>query len=266
MTASNCAPGASPGSRPLPAALTLFLAQIRYQTRLLVRAPRALMAGVILPALLLLVSNTGSHHVAATTIAGFAVLGLTITAWSTHGISLVAAREAGVLKRWRATPLPAWCYFLGRMVAIVVVATLAGAVTLGIGAGLYHVHLTAPVVAGLLAVLLLGGLAWSAVATAITGLIPNVASAWPILSVIYLPTVLISGVFGSISGQPHWLTDIADCLPARPLIEAVARVLNHPAGQSLFDGRDLLVLAVWFAAGLIGARLLFRWQPTRPSR
>lgn len=35
------------------------------------------------------------------------VLGVTLTAYLTHASGLVAAREAGVLKRWRATRSPA---------------------------------------------------------------------------------------------------------------------------------------------------------------
>ena len=27
------------------------------------------------------------------------------------GVRLVAARELGILRRWRAAPLPRWCYF-----------------------------------------------------------------------------------------------------------------------------------------------------------
>jgi ABC-2 type transport system permease protein len=262
---AGAASGPLPGAGRLPGVGPLFLAQVRYQIRLLLRAPRAAVAGVILPALLLVVSNTHRGHLPASSLAGFAVLGLTITAWSTHGISLVAAREAGVLKRWRATPLPAWCYFTGRMVAIVLVATLAGAVTMAIGVAIYHTHLTLVIALGVLVALVLGGLAWSAAATAITGVIPNVAGAWPILSVIYLPVVLISWVFGSISGQPHWLNSIASYLPAEPVINAATRALQYSAGKPLFSGHDIVVLCCWLAGSLIAARVLFRWQPSRPS-
>src|ERR1035437_5399009 len=51
---------------------------------------------------------------------------------------LVAAREAGALKRWRAPPLPRWCYFLGRIIATSAVGALAGAVTVAVGVCFYH--------------------------------------------------------------------------------------------------------------------------------
>ena len=99
--------------RPLPGSGRLLVAQVGYQLRLLLRTPRALGAGVAIPALLLVLSNPKGGDVPPSHLAGLAALGVTITAWVTHGIGLVASREAGVLKRWRTTPLPPWCWFAG---------------------------------------------------------------------------------------------------------------------------------------------------------
>jgi ABC-2 type transport system permease protein len=253
------------GPHRLPSAGAVLLTQIRYQLRLLLHTPRAVVAGIVLPALLLIVSHTEHGSIPASALAGLAVLGVTITAWSTNGISLVTAREAGVLKRWRATPMPPWCYFVARLVASVVLATLSGGVTMALGVLLYHVHMTGPIALGVLISVALGALAWSAAALAVTGLIPNVASAWPMLMLVYLPVVLISGVFGGFSNEPHWLTSLARYLPAQPVIDGATRALRYSAGQALFSGHDIVVLACWMVGGLIAARFLFRWQPTRRS-
>jgi ABC-2 type transport system permease protein len=256
----------TPGSRRrLPNSGRLLVAQVGYQLRLLLRTPRALGAGVAVPALLLVLSNPGHGGVPAAHLAGLAVLGVTVTAWVTHGIGLVAAREAGVLKRWRAAPLPPWCYFAGRITATVLVATLAAAVTVAIGVARYGTHLDAATAVGLLAAVGLGALAWAAPATALTGLIPSVESASPILTLTYLPVVLLSGVFGSLDTQPHWLATLAGWLPARPMIDAATRALQGPAGLPALPGHDLLVLAGWAVAGLVASLLLFRWEPTRPA-
>jgi len=111
----------------LPAGATLFAAQIRYQARLLVAGGRSLVMGIGLPVILLIASDQGTD--AHSNVAGFAVFGPGILAWSGYGIRLVADREAGILKRWRATPLPRWCYLGGRIVSGALVAVLAGAVT-----------------------------------------------------------------------------------------------------------------------------------------
>jgi ABC-2 type transport system permease protein len=256
----------SPGSlRRLPSSRRLLVAQVGYQLRLLLRTPRALGAGVAVPALLLVLSNPKGGDLPASHLAGLAALGVTITAWVTHGIGLVAAREAGVLKRWRAAPLPPWCWFAGRICATVLVATLAAAVTVAIGVARYGTRLDAGAAVGLLVAVGLGALAWAATATALTGIIPSVEGASPILTLTYLPVILVSGIFGSLDSQPHWLTTLAGWLPAQPMIDAAARALQRPAGPPVLPGHDLLVLAGWAVAGLVASLLLFRWEPTRPA-
>jgi ABC-2 type transport system permease protein len=248
---------------PLPGIGRLLGAQVGYQLRLLLRTPRALGAGVAIPSLLLFLSAPGRGRVPAPQLAGLAVLGVTITAWVTHGIGLVAAREAGVLKRWRAAPLPPWCYLAGRLCATVLVATAAAAVTVLIAVAHFGTRVGAGGVAGLVVAVGLGALAWAAAATAVTGVIPGVESASPILSLTYLPVILVSGAFGA-TGQPRWLATLARFLPAQPMIDAATRALQHAAGAPLVPGRDLAVLAGWAVAGLAGSLALFRWEPSRP--
>ena len=255
----------APAPRRLPNTGRLLLAQVHYQLRLLLRTPRALGAGVAIPALLLLLSNPGHGGVSAGHLAGLAVLGVTTTAWITHGIGLVAAREAGVLKRWRATPLPPWCYLAGRVCATVLVAIAAAAVTVLIGVAHDGTRLDGGAAVGVLVAVGLGALAWAAPATALTGVIPNVESASPILTLTYLPVILVSGTFGSLAGQPHWLTTLAGYLPAQPMIDATARALGHTSGPPVVPGYDLAVLAVWAAAGLVASPMVFRWVPNRPA-
>src|SRR5580693_192557 len=186
----------------LPSAGRLLTAQIGYQARLLASG-RAVTIGIGLPVILLIASHSSNGRTGAAGFAGWAVFGLTLTAWNTYGVRLVAAREAGVLKRWRATPLPRWCYFLGRILACVIVAAIAGAVTIVAGILLYHTHLSSSAWLGALAAFVLGGAAWAATATALSAAIPTTEAAAPTLMLIYFPAIVISGVIGSIS-EPRW--------------------------------------------------------------
>jgi ABC-2 type transport system permease protein len=249
----------------MPSIGRLLAAQIGYQARLLASG-RAITIGVAFPVILLIASH-GNHARAGTDVAevaGYAAFGLTLTAWNTYGVRLVAAREAGVLKRWRATPLPRWCYFLGRMAATVVVASAAGAATVAAAVLLYHLHLTFVAALGVLAAFVLGAFAWAATATALTAVIPTVEAASPTLMLTYFPVIIISGIFGFID-EPHWLSTVASYLPAQPLANAVATALGHTAGHPLLPARDLIVLAAWAAAGLVVAGATFRWEPHRPA-
>jgi ABC-2 type transport system permease protein len=255
---------AAPGSR-LPSVPVLLIAQIRYQIRLLLASGRGLAVGVGLPVILLLASGTRHAHPGVSVVAGYAAFGLTLTAWNTYGVRLVAAREAGVLKRWRATPLPRWCYFVGRITATVLVAAMAGAVTILAGVLLYGTRVSAGAGLGVLIAFILGGFAWAAAATALTSVIPTVEAAAPIFILIYFPAVLISGVLGSIS-EPSWLSTLASYLPAQPLIDAITSCLRHTAGGPVPPARDIIVLVSWAVVGLIAAAAAFRWEPHRPTR
>jgi ABC-2 type transport system permease protein len=242
----------------MPDSLPLLAAQARYQLGLLARTPRALSTGLALPVILLLVSDTRHGHLPAGQVAGLATFGVTMSAWTTHGIGLVAAREAGVLKRWWATPLPRWCHLAGRIVATVLLATLAGTLTVTAGA----VAFGTPIGPAALAVFVLGAFACAAACTAVTGFVPNVASAFPVLGLTYLPVLLVSGALGASGALPCWVVTLSRYLPVRPTSDAATSALD---GHGI-PPADVLVLAAWVVAGLLAALVTFRWEPSRPRR
>ena len=257
------APLAAGVGRRLPGTLPLLAGQVGYQFRLLLATPSALAIGVGLPVVLLIVSNAKSGGDGPAKMAGYAVLGLTMAAWNTHGVRLVAARELGILRRWRAAPLPRWCYFAGRIAATSLFATLAALVTLLAGVLFAGITLSAAAALAALPVLVAGALAWSAASTAMSSVVPNTGAASPAFLLTYFPVILVSGALGPISGLPHWLATVASYLPAEPVIDTVGRALGH---GPVFSARDLLVLAAWVVGGLAVASARFRWEPYRPAQ
>lgn len=266
------APAASPGNARLPGLAVVLGAQAWYQIRLLLFNGRAVAVGIGLPIILMLASK-GSGKDSHPNVAGWAVFGLTITAWSSYGVRLVAAREAGILKRWRSTPLPRWCFLAGAIVATTMVVVLAGALTIAAALAFYGRHfddgptvdLTVRGAAAALVVLILAAFAWAATATAMTSFIPTMDAAFPILILTYFPVIIVSGVMFSIT-EPHWLSTASTYLPAQPLIDAVTRAVQHAPATPFLDARDVIVLACWAAGGLAAAVVLFRWQPHRPRQ
>ena len=254
-------------TRRMPGLTGLIFSQIRYQLQLFLSTPGALVIGVGLPvALLVATGGTHSAKSALPILAGYAVFGLTMTAFNTHGVRLVIARESGVLRRWRASPLPPWCYFVSQIVTTSIFATFTGAATFVVGMLFYGAHVTAAGALAALAALLLGALAWSAASTALTGIIPTVQTAQPAFILVYFPVLVVSGALGPVSSLPQWLTTIASYLPAEPLISAVSHAVQHGQGAMPLPGRDIVVLAVWAVGGLLAAVALFRWEPHRRTQ
>jgi ABC-2 type transport system permease protein len=176
-----------------------------------------------------------------------------LTAYLTHAAGLVAAREAGVLKRWRATPLPRWGYLAGRLCATVLLALASGAVTVLVGVLVYHARLSAGAALGMVVTLGLAALAWACVGTALTPLIPTVESAQPLLAFSYFPVMLLSGALGGLGGTPSWVADLLGYLPGQPTVEAATRALQATGGLPVLAGHDLAVLGAWAVGGGGGA-------------
>jgi ABC-2 type transport system permease protein len=246
----------------------LLAAQVRYQLLLLIRNPRGMMLSLVFPVLLLVLSSSRSHHDPLTEdalVAGLATFGLVATAYISHAIGLVTSRQDGVLRRWRATPLPTWCFFAGRIAATALLALASVAIAVVVGTVLYHVHLTGTAALSLLVIFLLGALAWAALGTAVTALVPTAQSAGPVLMLTYLPVILFSGGVGSVSAEPAWLATLARYLPAQPIISSATSALTHTGpGLTLISGSGLAVLAAWAAGGVLASLAFFRWDPVRP--
>jgi ABC-2 type transport system permease protein len=237
--------------------------QVRYQLLLLVRTPRALLAGLLLPLLLLVLRGDRNARpgLEISLIAGLAVLGVISVAYLTHATGLVSAREDGVLRRWRATPLPRWCFFAARILAAVLLSVAGTVVIVLAGVAFYGVHLPVAAAADLLGVIVLGAVSWAAIGTAVSTVIPNAESAQPLLALTFYPVILLSGVFGPLNDQPEWLVSMVRYLPARPVIDAATKALQSRSG--VLSATDLTVLIGWTVAGLVASVCFFRWSPRR---
>lgn len=254
------------------AELTMLRSQIRYQLILLARNPRALIMALVLPGLLLALQLGRVQHLGTTPagmaalapqVAGLFAFGAAAIALMTHALTLVIAREDGVLRRWRASPLPATTYFTAKIIATVLATDAAGVVLVLLSVEMAKLHMTTHAVLAMLAAGTLGGLALAATGTALTALIPTSQAAQPVLMLTYLPLIFLSGSLGSTGSLPHWVTTAASYLPVQPMIDAFTRGLTA-SGGTLLPARDFAVLAGWLAAGLVASLLFFRWDPSRP--
>jgi ABC-2 type transport system permease protein len=246
----------------------MLAAQFRYQVLLMVRSPRAMVMGLVIPVLLLALGSSRARSgpaAAADVLAGAAVFGLIVTSYVSHAAGLVASREEGVLRRWRATPLPAWCFFAGKIAATMLLALASVAVAMLAAAALFKVSMTGDAVASLAVTFALGAAACAAVGTAVTAWIPSTQSAVPLLMITYMPVILFSGGFGSAASDPHWVNTMLSYFPAQPLIDAATAALRQAGGGLVWlSGRDAAVLAAWAMAAALASVWFFRWDSTRP--
>jgi ABC-2 type transport system permease protein len=190
------------------------------------------------------------------TIAAVSVLG---SCYSQLAIVLALRRQDGILKRVRATPLPAWTYFLGLLAHCVMVSVVDVVLITGIGA-LYGMPLPTHWLA-IVVTLVLGAASFCALGVAVASLIRNAEAAPAVVQFVLFPLIFISGSYFPIHSV--LLNHIAGALPVRPFNQALLGPFAHHAG---LDGKDLAILLAWGAAGAIIAIRRFRWTPAPAGR
>jgi len=188
------------------------------------------------------------------TIAALCVLG---SCYGQLAVGLATRRQNGILKRIRATPLPAWGYFAGLLANCILVSLADIALIVGVGR-LYGVPFPSqwPAIA---LTLVLGAASFCALGVAVASLIANAEAAPAVTQLVLFPLLFLSGTYMPISSQ--LIDRVTGWLPIRPFNEALTGPLSRHAGA---DWRHLAVLAAWGAIGAIVAVRRFRWDP-RPE-
>jgi ABC-2 type transport system permease protein len=191
--------------------------------------------------------------------AGMIGYGAISIAFAGLAIVLVIRREAGILKRLRATPLPAPAYVAALLAAFLAAFALEVVCLIVLGRVLFSVAFPDRIFS-LVLVLLLGAVSFCGLGVGITALIKSAEGASAVVNAIYLPMAFISGSFFSRHSFPGFLRAIADVLPLTYFIKLVRGVMLH--GQEIWAlPWSVLALAAWGLVGVVAALRGFRWEP-----
>src|SRR5687767_11975438 len=178
----------------------------------------------------------------------------------TSSTMMLEMREKGILRRLRATPLPAGqltgSYILVNISIGILQSTLiilAGTLLYKVPVSVLSLLLAYPMIlAGLLTFIALGGI--------ISGVAAKAGTATAVGMTIYFSLMFISDMVFPLDMLPGWLQNLVPYLPAYP----VAQLVRSAMLDATLDPKwmtHLLLLAVYgIGATLIAARL-FRWEP-----
>jgi ABC-2 type transport system permease protein len=253
-----------------PRAAGLLLHQARYDLLGIVRNRQARFFTLILPLLFLVIfvgvfgnHTVGPEHVKASTyyVPGLTALAIISGSFVNLVISVTAQRESGVLKRRRATPVPAWVIIGGRVLTAIVVSAVVSVVLLGVGRVAYGVQLPASTIPGVAVTIVAGSATFCVLGYALSTAIGSADSAQPTVQAIMLPLYFISGVFIPNPNLPQWLQDAARVFPVQHLASALHHGYDPAAHGAGFVWSDLGMLAAWAAVGLAVALRRFAWAP-----
>jgi ABC-2 type transport system permease protein len=261
---------AATASRRPPARLVLH--QARYELLGFWRNPQSRVFTLLFPIIFLVIFSTviggttttpsgAKIKVSVYYVPGIATLAIIAASFVNLAVSIVTQRESGILKRRRATPVPAWVLIAGRASVAIVVALVMVAAIVVIGRLAFGVPVPTSKLGGVALASVLGAFTFSCLAFAASAFIGSADAAQPILQFVTLPLYFISGVFIPDANDPRWLRDVANVFPVRHLAQAELRAFDPRVGGPGIAWMHLLILAIWGIGGLAVAVRFFRWSP-----
>jgi ABC-2 type transport system permease protein len=190
---------------------------------------------------------------------GPGIIGMSLMLFATINLagSLSRYREEGVLRRIRATPLPAWAFFsavvgahlimtLVQLIVLIAVAEVLGANVLRGGVWL-------------LVVALIGTLIFLNIGVIVAGRVRSRGGVEGAANAVTLPMMFLSGSFFPTSALPDAIQPLVQALPLTHMLAAM-RGLTLDGESITAQGPQLLVMAGWIAVTFVLARMSFSFS------
>jgi ABC-type multidrug transport system permease subunit len=256
-----------------PSALSLVWGQTVYCTKSFIRTPVAAFFTLLFPTTFLVVISAVAGNEIIDDRMGirlaqflapvFAVFGICMASFVSLALGLAYAREAGVLKRLRGTPLPAWAHIAGRLLTAAFVSLVALVLIVGIGMAFYGVEIVWRTVPAVLLTIIVGVLCFAALGLAATALVPTPGATQAVTNGALILLAFISDIF--VVELPDELDSLGWVFPLKHFTNAVADGFNPYLNDSGFYWDHLAVMAAWGVAGVLIALRFFKWEP-HPAR
>jgi len=166
-------------------------------------------------------------------------------------------REAGILKRLRATPLRPYTILSAHVLAKLVFTAVTLALMILAGRRFYPAGLKAPVLSFAFA-LLLSTLSILSIGFIIASVVRTARFAQPVSALIFYPMIGLSGLFVAIDALPMGLRIVARLLPMTYIVSLLTGIWNgEPWSAHLID---IVALAIAGALCALLSSRVFRWE------
>lgn len=245
--------------------MTTLVHQLRFEQKVFWRSREAAVFIFVFPLLLyaLLGSVYGSEidsiPAEDVLLVGLFGYGAATTAFGGLAISLVIRREAGILKRLRATPLRPAVYLAAVLLSTLTTFALQSVALLGLGGLGFGASMPRNWL-GFAGAIVLGVASFAGLGFGAAALIRSAEGVSAVVNVVILPMAFLSGSFGPTGDFPAVLQAIADVLPLTYFLDIVYGV--YLGGDSLFaDPKALAIVLAWGIAGVAVAARRFSWVP-----
>ena len=203
-------------------------------------------------------TQTNSTNFLDFLVPGMAVWG--IMSYSVFGIatSLAMYRDRQVLRRMQATPLKVRTFFVGQVLASLMVAVAQGALILAAGKLAFGVNVEGNLLY-LLVIMLLGNLVFLNIGFVIGSISRTPQAASGIGNAVVLPLAFFSGAFFPTGNLPQVVKTLVGYMPLAPVVDAVRGVTIEAATLADYSW-ELALIGAWLAITAALAVRLFRFE------
>ncbi|WP_415856075.1 ABC transporter permease [Sinomonas sp. G460-2] len=242
-----------------PLSLTLR-SLLRADTAVLFRSRQALVLNLLLPLIILFVTNRGGKLGNPGFLIGMAITyGLLSSALIGYSTTVARDREAGVFQRLRVTPTPTWAIMVSRLTVQLAMNLAVSVLVMIVGSIMHSTAFTVGEYLLMLVISLLGAAVFLSIGQALVGVIKSVTAINAIGRVLFIALVL-TGILGSTGILGDDFRNFAAWTPVGALINLFSAVLNiapwaSDATNGLIASLGYIVVFAW-----LGIRW-FRWEP-----
>lgn len=178
-------------------------------------------------------------------------------------VQTVAAREDGVLKRIRSTPISPAGFLAGHVVTAVALAVVVVVATFAMGVTLYDATVVTRLLPAAFVTLLAGVACFAALGMACATLAPTRDAAIAATFALLVTLGFVSSTFFSPDIAPPWMRDISGWLPLEPFATALFEAVSPTTEGLGIDGPRIARLLGWATAGALVSIRFFSWEPSR---
>lgn len=254
--------------------LRLLFVWTKHQNRMFWRSPVAAFFTIIMPLVMMVIFSSvfsgsiNGDSANPLSFAGFFVPAMASfsaasATYTNLAISMTVYREEGILKRVRATPLPAEIYIISAVLSAVWVAFISSLLLLTIGNLFYDVDIIYGRLHWVAIFFVIGVVAFSFLGLALASLVKSVRSAPAATNATILPLAFISGIFFRLDDAPSWLRIIGSIFPLKGFVEGIRAGFDQELSNP--NWVNFVVVIAWGVAGFIYMVKFFKWVPAVES-
>ena len=249
--------------------LSLVWLQTRTTNRLFWRTPIAAFFTLALPVIFLVLFSVifGSEEIGggysfsqffAPSMAVFAAVSST---FSNLAIRTAFARDQGILKRVRGTPLPPWVYMAGDILSGVWIALLSVVLMFLLGWAFFGFRMIWDDLGLAVLAFVVGIATFSALGLAVCAVIKNGEAAPAVANGVFLPMAFISGIFIPLDDAPRWLVILGDVFPLKHFAGPFGDAFNPLHTGQVLGWENIVIMIAWLVLGAVIVTRFFSWDP-----